>query len=98
MQDNAMNTYFVLNNYGSVDVIDNLGSTGVFICFFILAHAISLLLRVCPQNRLARYLHGTLYWNSSIRFLIQQYVPIVLACLINMQFVRKSWFNFIDCF
>ena len=31
---------------------------------------------------------SSLYWSGSLRFLILQYVPITISCLINFEYVR----------
>lgn len=42
--DEALNTFFDLNSYGSMAVINNLGSTAIFISVFIFLHIAAFLL------------------------------------------------------
>jgi hypothetical protein len=47
-------------------------------------------------EKISNQLSSSLYWNGSIRFLIQQYTPIVLSSLINLQSVKfkPSYLNY----
>ena len=50
----ALNPYFQLNGYSSIGVIENLGSTSVFLGIFLIAHILALLLQL-PSFASARF-------------------------------------------
>ena len=52
--NNALNPYFQLNGYSSIGVIENLGSTSVFLGIFFMIHILALLLRLL-SNASARF-------------------------------------------
>ena len=45
-EDDSLSTFFQINSYGSMDVMDNLGSTSVFIAIFIVRHFLAIILGV----------------------------------------------------
>lgn len=92
--DEPLNAYFDANGFGSKSVILNLGSTAVLIAVFILLHIIAMVLKPCSKvyprlGKLKEKLHSSLYWDGSLRFLVQQYVPITLSSIISLQSVSS---------
>ena len=73
-------------------MIKNLGSTFVYMVLLVLTLALLPLLKMLesseePPSRLTRFsrwMHKNMIWGFPLRFVLQQYAPIVIACGINL--------------
>jgi hypothetical protein len=73
-------------------LIKNLGSTFVYMVLLVLTLALLPLLKMLesseePPSRLTRFsrwMHKNMIWGFPLRFVLQQYAPIVIACGINL--------------
>ncbi|TNV86833.1 hypothetical protein FGO68_gene14517 [Halteria grandinella] len=89
--DHGLNAYFELNGLQSTKLVKNLGSTFVFLVVFLFLHIFYIFLvaffKGCFKccDFVIEKLGKQLYWGGSIRFIIQQFTPLALASLINLQ-------------
>ncbi|TNV86917.1 hypothetical protein FGO68_gene12905 [Halteria grandinella] len=92
--DEALNQFFEINGFSSKRLINNLGSTFVFLMIFLSLHIFLLLMRCffegCTKcgDRIIKKLSEKLYWGGSIRFITQQYTPLALSGAINLYMIK----------
>ncbi|TNV86571.1 hypothetical protein FGO68_gene9232 [Halteria grandinella] len=88
-KDEAMNIYFDSQGFQSKLVLQNLGSTLVFLLMhiFLLLYT-GLMGQLSSVTDIAKkqylILHPRLFWGGTIRFIIQQFQPLIFASLINI--------------
>jgi hypothetical protein len=97
-EDRAMSLYFENNGYQSMNVMKNLGSTGIYL---ILNFSIIIILYVIltPLSRYRRYfadlkqfsfkritdwVRTKMVWNGLLRFILQYYPPILISGIISL--------------
>ena len=98
--DHALNSYFEFNGFESMSLVKNLGSTFIYLLIYFLGLISLLLLIACKSyanssnmlNWLKTWLKKHLIWNSSIRFVLQQFQPLMISALINLYDVRICFF------
>lgn len=71
-----LSDYFLINSYASLDLVDNLGSTFLFVLAFIFAHLTAPLLQLAAKRyssleRARNCVDKNLYWNGTLRFIVQ---------------------------
>ncbi|TNV86252.1 hypothetical protein FGO68_gene12117 [Halteria grandinella] len=89
LEDEGLNEYFEQQGYQSMQSLKNLGSTLIFsislialftgYLFFIMLGNIH-----SSVEKGQQYLQKKLFWNSSCRFIVQQYQPLIISSLINL--------------
>ncbi|TNV85777.1 hypothetical protein FGO68_gene10973 [Halteria grandinella] len=94
-EDESLSEYLEEQGYQSMFIINNLGSTlvfsliltALFFCFPAIAR-----LGKCyaTMQALNKYLQRILFWNSSIRFIIQQFQPLLISAIINLYYVSSQ--------
>ncbi|TNV86143.1 hypothetical protein FGO68_gene16416 [Halteria grandinella] len=87
--DQGLNEYFEEQGYQSMFTAINLGSTFIFsfmlLTLFLVYPLISMLgKRSTFLEKVEKYLREKLFWESSIRFVIQQFQPLLISALINL--------------
>ncbi|TNV74793.1 hypothetical protein FGO68_gene5205 [Halteria grandinella] len=97
-QDEAMNIFFESQGYQSKFILYNLGSTLVFLLMHLTLLMYAGLMGFLSSfslnaNKQYRFLHPRLFWGSTIRFIIQQFQPIIFASLINIRSASLSNFR-----
>jgi hypothetical protein len=94
----ALNGFFDENGFQSKSLVKNLGSTFIYICLYLIGYLLIGIFR-CWQPaspRLLRFqawLEKCLLWNSALRFILQQFPPILISSLINLHYVSQLVFN-----
>ncbi|TNV86580.1 hypothetical protein FGO68_gene10524 [Halteria grandinella] len=97
--DEGLNFYFDINGYSSRKIMINLGSTLIFILLAPLGIILYGILKALERftkrlERIREKLGNSLYWNSTSRFVLQQFTPIVLSSTINLLYLNtNSFFN-----
>ncbi|TNV87952.1 hypothetical protein FGO68_gene897 [Halteria grandinella] len=90
VESQAINSQFYQNGFQQMMLLQNLGSTFVYMIIVISGFLMMILTRINlgldirPIYRLSRWLEVRLMWNYSLRFLMQQYPPLIISSLINM--------------
>ncbi|TNV87954.1 hypothetical protein FGO68_gene457 [Halteria grandinella] len=90
VESQAINSQFYQNGFQQMMLLQNLGSTFVYLILIVSGFLVMLLTRINlgldlrPIYRLSRWLQAKLMWNYSLRFLMQQYPPLIISSLINM--------------
>ncbi|TNV73331.1 hypothetical protein FGO68_gene16603 [Halteria grandinella] len=87
--DTPINSFFDDSGFGSQILLLNLGSTLVFLIVLMAQFVAVPALKVVGHwsnraRKLEQNLSRKLMWNGTIRFLIQQFQPLVLSSLINI--------------
>ncbi|TNV72742.1 hypothetical protein FGO68_gene14693 [Halteria grandinella] len=89
-EDNeAINTYFDGQGFSSKFLLFNIGSTLIFMAmqiFLLLLTGIAALFKPISSwaKRLHTFLSSRLIWGGTIRFIIQQFQPLLMSSLINI--------------
>ncbi|TNV84408.1 hypothetical protein FGO68_gene192 [Halteria grandinella] len=89
-QDEPMNIFFDLNGLGSPRFIVTTGSSFVFLIIFIFQHILyffikDVLSRFTRKGQiLAEKLSAKLHWAGTVRFIMQQLAPLLLASALNL--------------
>ncbi|TNV86294.1 hypothetical protein FGO68_gene17292 [Halteria grandinella] len=94
-EDEGLSLFFQQSGFQSMIIFKNLGSTLIFTIVMISLYLIQPLLgtvavlspKLSVQNE---KLKGSLYWNSGIRFIIQQFQPLLIASLINLYYLKTD--------
>ncbi|TNV87220.1 hypothetical protein FGO68_gene15213 [Halteria grandinella] len=92
--DHALCPSFERVGYTSMNTVSNLGSTFVFLIIMVLAYLVTIMLYWCRETFLKKaydFMSRKLIWNGIIRFMIQQYQSILLACLINTNLALQNF-------
>ncbi|TNV87252.1 hypothetical protein FGO68_gene8134 [Halteria grandinella] len=92
--DRSLCPSFERVGYTSMNTISNLGSTFVFLIFIILAYLTTLVLQFLSRTKFKRafeFMKKQLIWNAALRFMIQQYQSILLACFINTNLALQNF-------
>ncbi|TNV86189.1 hypothetical protein FGO68_gene6733 [Halteria grandinella] len=89
LDDEPLNENFDQQGFQSMYAFKNLGSTLIFTIIMISLFASYFTFAACEDSspligKLVRYLRNMLFWNSSFRFIIQQFQPLLISSLINM--------------
>ncbi|TNV86282.1 hypothetical protein FGO68_gene3639 [Halteria grandinella] len=87
--DQSLNPYFELSGFQSLYMLKNLGSTLVFVFMYVMAFVLSFVCRWMKSfsqkfTIIGSKIDSMIYWNGSLRFLIQQFQPLLLSSLINL--------------
>ncbi|TNV73054.1 hypothetical protein FGO68_gene11936 [Halteria grandinella] len=87
--DEAVNGYFDDSGFGSRIAVYNLGSTLVFMAGYAGAFLLMAILQPFKSSskgveRFSCFLQSVFLWNGIIRFVIQQFQPLLLSSLINL--------------
>ncbi|TNV85983.1 hypothetical protein FGO68_gene12606 [Halteria grandinella] len=85
----GLNYYFEQQGFKSVNILFNLGSTLIY-TFGLIGIYLVYLISICIFKRVAMYLEKGLFWGSTIRFIIQQFQPMLISALINLQQLEFS--------
>ncbi|TNV85934.1 hypothetical protein FGO68_gene8988 [Halteria grandinella] len=85
----GLNYYFEQQGFKSVNILFNLGSTLIY-TFGLIGLYLIYLFSICLAKRFALYLEKRLFWGTTIRFIIQQFQPMLISALINMQYLEFS--------
>ncbi|TNV73036.1 hypothetical protein FGO68_gene16102 [Halteria grandinella] len=94
IDDQSFTSQFEQQGFQSMYSFKNLGSTLLF-CFLIISMYMCYHLFKAFENRVAQfkkatyYLENKLFWCSTIRFIIQQFQPLLISSLINLYSVSK---------
>ncbi|TNV86287.1 hypothetical protein FGO68_gene17282 [Halteria grandinella] len=93
LQDEPLSEYFEQSGFQSMLMLKNLGSTLIFsalLLFLYIAYLLSTGLGVIylPLTKLANILEGRLFWGSGIRFVIQQFQPLMITSIINVYSIK----------
>ena len=96
----ALNGFFEENGFQSKSLVRNLGSTFIYICLYLLGYLLIGIFRCCkPASpkllRFQTWLEKFLLWNSALRFVLQQFPPILISSLINLYYVSLT--RFLNC-
>ena len=103
--DHALNSYFEFNGFESMSLVKNLGSTFIYLLIYFHGLISLLLLIACKSyanssnmlNWLKTWLKKHLIWNSSIRFVLQQFQPLMISAMINLYDLRFNNSSNIIC-
>ncbi|TNV86653.1 hypothetical protein FGO68_gene15356 [Halteria grandinella] len=89
-QSEPLNDFFESNGYESVRLVDNMGSSVVYLWMLFSAYGVYIILSIFSNRvkveRLAtlkRQLYPKMFWQWPIRFLLQQFAPLLTAVLIQ---------------
>ena len=91
----GLNDYFINAGVSYMTVLKNLQSSLVFLAVLVVALAVGAGYRAFRAewawvNKAASTFEIELFWSSTIRFVIQQYQPLVLASMVNLRFLLFS--------
>ncbi len=91
IEDEPISDFFADSGFQSMSALRNLGSTLIYLIVYLFAFLVMGFLKLLNRGT-AVYegLKKRLMWSSSIRFVIQQYQPIMIATLINLYDVRNA--------
>lgn len=83
-----LNYYFDRAGFSSFIIMINLGSSFVYLAMILSMYALLPIIYILTPClpiaiRLYNKLNGMLFWNFSIRFMIQQFQPLVLVSMIS---------------
>ncbi|TNV87226.1 hypothetical protein FGO68_gene10292 [Halteria grandinella] len=102
-EDEPLNMFFDLNGLGSPRFIVTTGSSFVFLVIFVFEHLLYIfardfISRFTPLGpRLADKLSQKLHWAGTVRFIMQQFAPLLLASVMNLfKFEFSSVGDFIN--
>ncbi|TNV86253.1 hypothetical protein FGO68_gene15283 [Halteria grandinella] len=89
-EDEPLNIFFESQGFQSKHLFINLGSTLVFmimqICLLMFTGLMSLFSSTSSRaEKLFEFLHKRLIWGRTIRFIIQQFQPLIFSSLINIR-------------
>ncbi|TNV87273.1 hypothetical protein FGO68_gene13443 [Halteria grandinella] len=88
--DEPLNMFFDLNGLGSPRFIVTTGSSFVFLVIFISEHLLYIISRdflsrfTVWGKRIADKLSTKLHWAGTVRFIMQQFAPLLLASVMNL--------------
>ncbi|TNV87223.1 hypothetical protein FGO68_gene12152 [Halteria grandinella] len=92
--DHALCPSFERVGYTSMNTVSNLGSTFVFLIIMVHAYLLTILLYFFKETALKKayeFMNKRLIWNGILRFMIQQYQSILLACFINTSLALQNF-------
>ncbi|TNV86695.1 hypothetical protein FGO68_gene10823 [Halteria grandinella] len=89
IEDESYSQYFDQQGFQSMYTFNNLGSTLLFSFIFLALYSVYLLCKLLANifpsiGKVGNYLEGKLFWNSTCRFIIQQFQPLLISALINL--------------
>lgn len=97
-RDLPLNEFFDNNGFSTKSLIKNLGSTFIYLLIYLFGYltlfTFNYYLRWKQMDanarirRLTNYLNATLIWNSALRFILQQYPPLMISSLINFYYLK----------
>ncbi|TNV86205.1 hypothetical protein FGO68_gene1499 [Halteria grandinella] len=93
--DESLNTFFEESGFQSQLMLKNLGSTLIFTIILALLYFLDGLVKLISRFderilKLTSKLQDKLYWNSGIRFVIQQFQPLLVTSLINLYYMNAT--------
>ena len=102
VEDSSLNWYIEQSGFGSMSLMKNLGSTLIYMGIYAVSFLILLIFHLLGAwyewaLKGEAWLTRQLIWSPIIRFVIQQYQPLVIASIINLYEVRKCMFNIYFC-
>ena len=76
-----------------MSLIKNLGSTFIYLIVYLIGYLVLIILQVFSRcTKRFTWLEGklkdSLIWNSSLRFIMQQFPPLLISGILNMYFLR----------
>lgn len=76
-----------------MSLIKNLGSTFIYLIVYLLGYMILIMLQVFARlTKRLTWLEGklrdSLMWNSTLRFIMQQFPPLLISGILNMYYLR----------
>ncbi|TNV86341.1 hypothetical protein FGO68_gene4599 [Halteria grandinella] len=88
-EDEGLNDYFEQQGFQSMYTFKNLGSTLIFSFLLIALFFTYLIFKMLAKRgsyakKVQSYLERKLFWNSTCRFIIQQFQPLLISALINL--------------
>jgi len=95
IDDESFSQYFDQQGFQSMYAFNNLGSTLLFSFLFLALYSAYLISKMLAAlypsfERVVTYLESKLFWNSTVRFIVQQFQPLLISALINIFQVRLN--------
>lgn len=89
IDDESFSQYFDQQGFQSMYAFSNLGSTLLFSFLFLALFSTYLISKLLATlypifEKAVTYLEAKLFWNSTVRFIVQQFQPLLISALINL--------------